>query len=312
MVNKKPKAKTKKVTKAKVSLKTKTSTKAKTADKKPVCKPVKKHISHAHLLAVSIIAIAASFAAMAVSNLASAATYTAKMILPLNKTLVTTAVTSTPPVCTTVGVLYSCRTTNEGIYIRYSTSSKEALLTNGCRDAGYGLRNYSLACTGTTTYKVCYTSCGAATSTTSTVALSRLSFFNAPSPTTTARMAKALVGTFKIFTFDQNANLKNLNFMATGTINTTQYYLYNGSTMVASNFTGNQYQIYFDLNNYRLTKGVTTTFDIYANTSQQTIGSFTYLFLDKTGVKATDAVNGNTVTEISGMPLNIGPIYVAR
>jgi len=100
--------------------------------------------------------------------------------------------------------------------------------------------------------------------------------------------------------------------MATGTISGTQYYLYKNSNLIATNAASNKYQAYFNLNNYTLAKGVTTTFDIYLNTSQETIGSFKYLFLDKSGVTAVDATTNNTVTDISGVPLNIGPVYVAK
>lgn len=297
MVNKKPKIKSA-VSKTKSKIKPVAKTKTLTT---------KKHVSHGHLLAAAFLAIAASCAALAVSNLANAATTITKVILPTTK--ITTS-TINIPTCANVGV-YSCRQVSGGIYTRYNSSTIEGFLANGCRDAGHGLRNYSLTCIGTTTYKACYTDC-ATTSTSSTTALSKLTFSYAPSPTTTARASKTWVGRFNIFTSNQDATVKNLNFMATGTISGTQYYLYKNNSLIATNAASNPYQVYFNLNNYRLAKGVTTTFDIYLNTSQQTIGSFKYLMLSKDGVGAVDAVTNNNVTEISGLPLNIGPFYIGK
>ncbi|MFA6486274.1 MAG: hypothetical protein WCT40_02820 [Candidatus Magasanikbacteria bacterium] len=47
----------------------------------------------------------------------------------------------------------SCETVSNGVKISRNKGAKYTL-TNGCRDAGYGLRNYSLSCNTATQYKV--------------------------------------------------------------------------------------------------------------------------------------------------------------
>ena len=56
--------------------------------------------------------------------------------------------------------VYSCTQVGNDIKIRRSSSESEYVLTSTCRDAGHGMRQYSMSCNSNKEYKVSWTECG--------------------------------------------------------------------------------------------------------------------------------------------------------
>ena len=55
--------------------------------------------------------------------------------------------------------VYSCERSGSDIRVKTSANASSYILTSSCRDAGHGLRNYTLTCTSATQYRVQWSDC---------------------------------------------------------------------------------------------------------------------------------------------------------